>query len=310
MKISTDADIRRLAIVVKDSNDAITLQDLLGNIKAWNRGAEKMYGYTEAEALKMNITQVVPPGKKKEEMEYLQRIASGEIVESFETQRITKNGKVLDIWLVVTCLKDDSGIIDSIATTERDITEIKNELRRKEIEVKTLRGLLPICASCKEIRDDSGYWHQIESYIRDHSEAEFSHSICPKCADKLYPESKPMDAHVHYIRIDNRHVLHTIKDDLDPELYVECNLCGAIMIEAEDVKEVLEELSDELGEYPDYRDRKIHQVLNKALFEIPIDEDSPDFYNFSDMQVVLFNDNDCKCFGGPQSKPLTTVKRS
>ncbi len=310
MKTSTDADIRRLAVVVRDSNDAITVQDLLGNIKAWNRGAEKMYGYTEAEALEMNITQVVPPDKKKEEIEYLQRIASGQIVESFETQRITKNGKVLDIWLVVTCLKDDSGLIDSIATTERDITEIKNELRKKEAEVKTLKGLLPICASCKEIRDDRGYWHQIESYIRDHSEAEFSHSICPKCAEKLYPESKPRDAHVHYIRIDNRHVLHTIKDDLDPELYVECDLCGAIMIEAWDVKEVLEDLSDELGEYPDYRDRKIYEVLNKALFEIPIDEDGPDFYNFSGMQVVLFNDNECECFGGPQSKPLTTVKMS
>jgi hypothetical protein len=82
------------------------------------------------------------------------------------------------------------------------------------------------------------------------------------------------------------------------------------MIEAEDVKEVLKELSDELGEYPDYRDRKIHEVLNEALFEIPIDEDSPDFYKFGDMQVVLFTDNDCKCFGGPQSKPLTTVKMS
>ena len=75
MKTSTDADIRRLAVVVKDSNDAITVQDLLGNIKTWNRGAEKMYGYTEAEALKMNMAQVVPPGKKKEEIEYLQRIA-------------------------------------------------------------------------------------------------------------------------------------------------------------------------------------------------------------------------------------------
>ena len=310
MKTSTDADIRRLAVVVKDSNDAITVQDLQGNIQAWNRGAEKMYGYTEAEALEMNIVQVVPPGKKKETMEYLEQIGSGKIMESFESQRITKNGKVLDIWLVVTCLKDDSGIIDSIATTERDITEIKNEQRKKEAEVKKLRGLLPICASCKKIRDDRGYWHQIESYIRDHSEAEFSHSICPKCEEKLYPESQPMDTHFHYIRIDNRHVLHTIKDDLDPELYVECDLCGAIMIEAWDVKEVLEDLSDELGEYPDYRDRKIYEVLNEALFENPIDEDSPDSYNLSDMQVVLFNDNDCKCFGGPQSKALTTVKMS
>lgn len=191
MKTDTDAGIRRLAVVLKDSNDAITVHDLQGNIIAWNRGAEKMYGYTEAEALEMNIVHMVPPDIKIEAMEYLERIASGDIVESFETQRISKDGKILDVWLVLTCLRDDSGAIDSIATTERDITEIKNELRRKETEVKTLRGLLPICASCKQIRDDRGYWHQIESYIRDHSEAEFSHGICPKCAERLYPEHNP-----------------------------------------------------------------------------------------------------------------------
>jgi DNA-binding response OmpR family regulator len=53
-------------------------------------------------------------------------------------------------------------------------------------EIKTLRGLLPICASCKKIRDDRGYWTQIETYISENSEAEFSHGICPDCADKLY----------------------------------------------------------------------------------------------------------------------------
>lgn len=55
-------------------------------------------------------------------------------------------------------------------------------------EVKTLRGLIPICSSCKKIRDDRGIWNQIEIYIRDHSEAEFSHGICPECIQKLYPE--------------------------------------------------------------------------------------------------------------------------
>ena len=117
----------------------------------------------------------------------MKRIASGEISESFESQRISKDGKILEGWLVVTCLKDDSGVTDAVASTGRDITEIKNELKRKETEVKILRGLLPICASCKQIRDDKGYWHKIESYIRDHSEAEFSHGICPKCAKILYP---------------------------------------------------------------------------------------------------------------------------
>jgi len=55
-------------------------------------------------------------------------------------------------------------------------------------KVKLLSGFLPICASCKKIRDDKGYWNQIESYIRDHSEADFSHGICPECARKLYSE--------------------------------------------------------------------------------------------------------------------------
>ncbi len=55
-------------------------------------------------------------------------------------------------------------------------------------EIKTLQGFLPICAHCKDIRDDEGYWHQIEDYIHTHSEAEFSHSICPECAEKFYSQ--------------------------------------------------------------------------------------------------------------------------
>jgi hypothetical protein len=71
------------------------------------------------------------------------------------------------------------------AEMEKDnlIIELKDALGT----VKTLSGLLPICASCKKIRDDKGYWNQIEAYIQSHSEAEFSHSICPACAKKLYP---------------------------------------------------------------------------------------------------------------------------
>ena len=56
------------------------------------------------------------------------------------------------------------------------------------VQIKQMRGLLPICASCKKIRDDTGYWNQIELYIRDHSDVEFSHSICPPCAQELYPD--------------------------------------------------------------------------------------------------------------------------
>lgn len=71
---------------------------------------------------------------------------------------------------------------------------ITEKFRRADDEVKILRGFLPICASCKQIRDDKGYWKQIETYITEHSEAQFSHGICPDCMKKLYPR--------HYERIE------------------------------------------------------------------------------------------------------------
>ncbi|MEW6265938.1 MAG: response regulator [Thermodesulfobacteriota bacterium] len=75
--------------------------------------------------------------------------------------------------------------------SNRDVTELKSaltSLRAALDEVKTLRGFLPICTCCKKIRDDAGYWQQLEKYIQDRTEALFSHSICPECARKLYPE--------------------------------------------------------------------------------------------------------------------------
>ena len=77
----------------------------------------------------------------------------------------------------------------------RDLGELSERLREAKetaeaalAKVKTLSGFLPICASCKRIRDDKGYWEQLESYLREHTEAEFSHSICPECYARLYPE--------------------------------------------------------------------------------------------------------------------------
>jgi len=64
----------------------------------------------------------------------------------------------------------------------------KQNLEKALRENKTLSGLIPICSDCKKIRDDEGYWHQVEAYVRDHSDADFSHSICPDCVKKLYPD--------------------------------------------------------------------------------------------------------------------------
>jgi len=119
---------QRLATVIMDSNDAITLQDLDGNITAWNRGAQRMYGYTEAEALAMNIQDLVPKNKRQETLDFMKVIAGGELIESMKTQRLTKDGKILDVWLTITVIKDQAGMPLNVATTERDIGKLKQLL--------------------------------------------------------------------------------------------------------------------------------------------------------------------------------------
>jgi AmiR/NasT family two-component response regulator len=69
-----------------------------------------------------------------------------------------------------------------------ELRRLNAELQDALAKVSTLRGLLPICSSCKKIRDDEGYWNQLEAYIQEHSEAVFSHGLCPECGKKLYPE--------------------------------------------------------------------------------------------------------------------------
>jgi sigma-B regulation protein RsbU (phosphoserine phosphatase) len=88
----------------------------------------------------------------------------------------------------------DAGELRARIEVGRRLVEMQDSLAAKVRElhqaldqIKTLRGILPICSSCKKIRDDQGYWNQVEVYVRDHTEAEFTHGICPECVKKLYP---------------------------------------------------------------------------------------------------------------------------
>jgi PAS domain S-box-containing protein len=120
-----EAEYRLLATVVKDSNDAVTVQDLDGQILAWNRGATKMYGYSEDEALQMNIEALVPEDIQSQARGFLEAIKRGEEIVSLELKRRTKDGRLLDVWLTTTKLVDDHGRPVAVATTERDITDRK-----------------------------------------------------------------------------------------------------------------------------------------------------------------------------------------
>ncbi len=77
---------------------------------------------------------------------------------------------------------------DALREKEQRQKKLIAKLRKALSEIRTLRGLIPICASCKKIRDDKGYWNQLEKYLIEHTEALFSHGICPECTEKLYPE--------------------------------------------------------------------------------------------------------------------------
>lgn len=120
----------------------------------------------------------------------------GKTIFTCESTKTEPEGGRRHFVVTATPFLDPEGNPIGIIETFQDITARKKledereiliqKLQSEKEKVKTLSGFLPICASCKKIRDDKGYWNQIESYIKEHSEAEFSHGICPECAAKLY----------------------------------------------------------------------------------------------------------------------------
>jgi len=112
----------------------------------------------------------------------------GEVIGLFQVANKETDYTEADIRLLESIAMQIVSILN--ARLQRDRKE-KERKRAEEAlsEIKTLRGIIPICSSCKKIRDDKGYWHQVEVYISDHSEADFSHGICEECARKLYPEA-------------------------------------------------------------------------------------------------------------------------
>jgi two-component system cell cycle sensor histidine kinase/response regulator CckA len=187
-----------LAAIVDSCDEAIIGKNLDGTVTSWNAAAERLYGYTAAEMIGRSVSILVPPYRPRDLPEIFEMVARGERAEAFETIRIRKDGQPVEVALIVSPIKDAAGRVVGASTAARDISRRKEDERERlrlieELtaalaRVKTLGGLLPICSSCKKIRDDQGYWQQVETYVKKHSDAEFTHGLCPDCATKLYPE--------------------------------------------------------------------------------------------------------------------------
>lgn len=195
----TDEPLATLASIVENSEEAIVGKRLDGTITNWNYGAERIYGYQAAEALGQSIYSLIIPADTREETEgILNAIRRGVRVNRFQTKRLRKDGKLIDVSLTISPIKDGQGRLTGASAIARDITEsIRAEAERKRLinelqdalaEVKTLRGIVPICMHCKKIRNEEGAWTQLEIYIREHTHAEFSHGICDPCTQSMYPE--------------------------------------------------------------------------------------------------------------------------
>jgi len=115
------ADLRRLAVVVRDAHDAITVRDLEGHILAWNAGAARIYGWSEAEALAMNVRELVPEDRREEALATVKRLGRKKAIEPFRTQRITKDGRPVDVSVTATALVNEAGEMYAVATTERTL---------------------------------------------------------------------------------------------------------------------------------------------------------------------------------------------
>lgn len=140
-RVAAEAQSRRLAGVLWDSNDAVTLLNFDGRIVAWNRGAERVYGYSEAESLHRNVTLLVPEELRVETLAALERLSRGESLKPFESRRVHKDGRILDVDLTYTVYRDETGRPIGVATTERDITERKRadaQLRATEDRTRAI----------------------------------------------------------------------------------------------------------------------------------------------------------------------------
>jgi PAS domain S-box-containing protein len=181
----------RLAAIVESSGDAIISLSLEGLIVSWNVGAQNLLGHPIEDVVGRPFGFLFAPSRHEQVTALVSRINAGEGTKDFEGLLIDALGHEVPVTIGLSPIRNAVGRIIGASMIARDIgdrkrqeernQELIGELRDALTKLKTLSGLLPICAGCKRIRDDHGYWTQVELYVMAHSQAEFTHGICPDC---------------------------------------------------------------------------------------------------------------------------------
>jgi len=195
----------RFRKLVETTSDLIWEVDEKGVYTYVSPKIKELLGYEPEEVIGRRPFELMPQEEGRSIAAVFDSIASErKRFKNLENINMHKNGSQVILETSAVPFFDPDGTFRGYRGIDRDITKRKqteDELKKINAElqdslnkVRLLRGLLPICASCKKIRTEKGYWETIEKYISKHSEAEFSHSICDECASKLYPEEFPKKA--------------------------------------------------------------------------------------------------------------------
>jgi PAS domain S-box-containing protein len=194
---------QRLDLILENLPVGVGLADQSGNVLSINPSGKAIWGIAKDGPLpdRTRILGWRPGSDRKlasDEWALARTLQTGQPVNKEVVDIETFDGGRKTILTSTTLIKDESDHVRGAIFVNQDMTdEIRREREREALvrsleealaSNRVLKGLLPICASCKNIRDDDGYWNRIEDYLRTHSDVLFSHGICPECAARLYPE--------------------------------------------------------------------------------------------------------------------------
>jgi PAS domain S-box-containing protein len=292
-----EKDLQLLAAAVRSSNDAITILDLEGNIISWNFGADRIYGYSEAEAMKMNISRIIPDHKHDEVMSLTERLLKGETIEFFETQRLTKNNRLLDISLTATVLEDEKRKPFAITTTERDITGRKRlekeilditEREREQIGQELHDGmgqiLTGIAVLCKGLA----------LKLKDQSSEEMKDAlVISKLANQAIGQTRDLAKMLYPIDLQSGGLvsaLKTLASNAEKTMQVKCRFwCGKSvsvknLVEAKQIYRIVQEAMTNAVLHGKAKNISIKLRLTKKGTVLSIESDGLDFPKLSPRQ--------------------------